>query len=218
MPNYRRHLPHWQPDGAEFFVTWRLYGSLPGERSIGPHWMQDPRVADCVMETLIESEQQWKLCRLSAWVVMPNHVHALLRPSEKLSKVLLVIKSASARRANRLLERCGQRFWQDESFDHWVRTGGSAGELALVQRLTDPSCPVGKAHGLSPFLVTGHGPVPQPNIFRARSWTCPTSPSTTNPCGLHRAAARSLTKPLAMLISGMPHADATCPPAESYPT
>src|ERR1700738_3788889 len=29
-------------------------------------------------ETLIESEQQWKLCRLSAWVVMPNHVHALL--------------------------------------------------------------------------------------------------------------------------------------------
>ena len=29
------------------------------------------------------------------------------------------MKSASARRA-RLLERTGQRFWQDESFDHWV--------------------------------------------------------------------------------------------------
>ena len=121
MPNYRRHLPHWQPDGAELFVTWRLYGSKPGEHSIGPHWMQDPRIADCVMETLIESEQAWKLCRLSAWVVMPNHVHALLRPVEKLSKVLLVIKSASARRANRLLERSGQRFWQDESFDRWIR-------------------------------------------------------------------------------------------------
>jgi putative transposase len=129
MPNYRRHLPHWQPDGAEFFVTWRLYGSLPGERSIGPHWMQDPRVADCVMETLIESEQQWKLCRLSAWVVMPNHVHALLCPSVKLSKVLLVTKSASARRANRLLERCGQRFWQDESFDHWVRDGHERNQI-----------------------------------------------------------------------------------------
>src|SRR6202521_3074658 len=85
--------------------------------------MKDPRGADCVMETLIESEQQWKLCRFSAWVVMPNHVHALLCPSEKLSKVLLVIKSASARRANRLLERTGQRFWQDESFDHWMRDG-----------------------------------------------------------------------------------------------
>jgi hypothetical protein len=94
MQNYRRHLPHWQPDGAEFFVTWRLHGSLPAghtaadfatvdrelERSIGPRWMQDPRVANCVMETLIESEQTWKLCTLSAWVVMPNHVHALLHP------------------------------------------------------------------------------------------------------------------------------------------
>ena len=143
MPNYRRHLPHWQPDGAEFFVTWRLYGSLPAghagadfvsadqelERSVGPRWMQDPCVANCVMETLIESEQTWKLCTLSAWVVMPNHVHALLRPVEKLSKVMLVIKSASARRANRLLDRSGQRFWQDESFDHWVRDGHERNQI-----------------------------------------------------------------------------------------
>ena len=28
---YRRHLPHWQPQGAVFFVTFRLKGSLPGE-------------------------------------------------------------------------------------------------------------------------------------------------------------------------------------------
>ncbi len=143
MQNYRRHLPHWQPDGAEFFVTWRLYGSLPAghtdadfvsadqelERSVGPRWMQDPRVANCVMETLIESEQQWKLYTLSAWVVMPNHVHALLRPVEKLSKVMLVIKSASARRANRLLDRSGQRFWQDESFDRWVRDGHERNQI-----------------------------------------------------------------------------------------
>ena len=26
---YRRHLPHWQPQGAIFFVTFRLKGSLP---------------------------------------------------------------------------------------------------------------------------------------------------------------------------------------------
>lgn len=26
---YRRHLPHWQPGGKVFFVTFRLYGSLP---------------------------------------------------------------------------------------------------------------------------------------------------------------------------------------------
>lgn len=28
---YRRHLPHWQPGGAVFFVTFRLKGSLPLE-------------------------------------------------------------------------------------------------------------------------------------------------------------------------------------------
>ena len=85
--------------------------------------MTDPRIATCVEETLLEAERGWGLCKLSAWVVMPNHVHALLFPYEELSHVMLVIKSASARRANRLLERPGQRFWQDESFDRWVRDG-----------------------------------------------------------------------------------------------
>lgn len=26
---YRRNLPHWQPGGVPFFITWRLAGSLP---------------------------------------------------------------------------------------------------------------------------------------------------------------------------------------------
>lgn len=26
---HQRHLPHWQPPGATFFITWRLYESLP---------------------------------------------------------------------------------------------------------------------------------------------------------------------------------------------
>jgi hypothetical protein len=29
MAYYERNLPHWQPVGATFFVTWRLFGSLP---------------------------------------------------------------------------------------------------------------------------------------------------------------------------------------------
>jgi len=28
---YHRHLPHWQPVGATFFVTFRLKGTLPFE-------------------------------------------------------------------------------------------------------------------------------------------------------------------------------------------
>jgi len=29
IPNYRRNLPHWQPEGAMFFITFRLANSLP---------------------------------------------------------------------------------------------------------------------------------------------------------------------------------------------
>jgi hypothetical protein len=31
------------------------------------------------------------------------------------------LKSWTARQANQLLGRSGQPFWQDESYDHWVR-------------------------------------------------------------------------------------------------
>jgi REP element-mobilizing transposase RayT len=83
--------------------------------------MTDSSIAACVEETLLEAERSWGLCKFSAWLVMPNHVHVLLFPYQELSQVMLVIKSASARRANWLLQRTGQCFWQDESFDHWVR-------------------------------------------------------------------------------------------------
>lgn len=42
---YHRHLPHWQPQGATFFITFRLKGSLPYE----------------VIETLREEREQEKL-------------------------------------------------------------------------------------------------------------------------------------------------------------
>jgi len=31
MTYYERALPHWQPEGAAIFLTWRLHGSLPKE-------------------------------------------------------------------------------------------------------------------------------------------------------------------------------------------
>ena len=59
---------------------------------------------------------------LGSYVVMPNHVHALVRPvmGHKLSDILHSWKSFTANEANQLLKRNGP-FWQDESFDHIVR-------------------------------------------------------------------------------------------------
>ena len=66
---YRRNLPHWYPEGAAVFVTWRLFGALPPQKSLegvkdggafaaidqsldlaqsGPAWLREPDVADLV--------------------------------------------------------------------------------------------------------------------------------------------------------------------------
>ncbi|MEK7407364.1 MAG: transposase [Acidobacteriota bacterium] len=68
---------------------------------------------------------------LHAWVIMPNHVHLLLTPRVSVSKLLGSLKAATAKRANRLLQRSGQPFWQDESYDHLVRNGD---EFRRIQR------------------------------------------------------------------------------------
>lgn len=59
---------------------------------------------------------------LDAFVVMPNHVHALLCPrgDNDLSAITKAWKRASAHHVNQLLNRRGG-LWQQESWDHLVR-------------------------------------------------------------------------------------------------
>jgi REP element-mobilizing transposase RayT len=150
---HERHLPHWQPEGTALFITWRLHGSLPGlievlkgqsagqqfvaidrvldEAATGPRWLADERVAQCVVDALFYGEHQLRLYRLRAWVVMSNHVHVLIYPKAPLSRITKAIKNFSARRADTILGRAGQPFWQDESYDHWVR---SPDELEKIVR------------------------------------------------------------------------------------
>ncbi len=61
--------------------------------------------------------------RLGDFVVMPNHVHLLvcLLEDTDIEKQCYSWKKYSALEINRALERKG-RFWQEESFDHLVRT------------------------------------------------------------------------------------------------
>ena len=145
---YRRNLPHWQANGAAIFVTWRLYGSLPkgftehlrkwngqpgrqflsadrmlDAASCGPLWLKEPEIADCV-DRALERGVQLRCFVLRGYVVMTNHVHALLEPLAPLQKITNGIKGASAREANVMLGRTGMPFWQDESFDHWIRDVG----------------------------------------------------------------------------------------------
>ena len=62
---------------------------------------------------------------LGDFVVMPNHVHALMTPLDgfELETVLHTIKSWSSNQINKLLSRKGA-LWMKDSFDRLVRDGG----------------------------------------------------------------------------------------------
>jgi REP element-mobilizing transposase RayT len=86
----------------------------------GPLWLQDPKIASSVEDTILRGEKLGHY-NLDAYVVMPNHVHVLLEPRVPLARITNGIKGVSARDANATLGRVGKPFWEDESFDHWVR-------------------------------------------------------------------------------------------------
>ena len=60
---------------------------------------------------------------LDGYVVMPNHAHVLVAPRGEalLSEICKTWKSVTAHSVNRLLGRRGT-FWQEESWDHIVRS------------------------------------------------------------------------------------------------
>ena len=140
----RGYIPHF--DGGQFsqFVTFRLFDSMPKkvvegwmasnepdssvrkrieeylDAGYGSCWLKDERVAECVSRTL--KFHDGEKYRLHSWVIMPNHVHALLTPADRvhLPDILHSIKSFSAQQANKILGRTGQ-FWQHETFDRYIR-------------------------------------------------------------------------------------------------
>ena len=88
----------------------------------GPTWLAWSPVAEHLVHIIKSADNARGICALHAFVVMPNHVHLLITPMEPLCEVTKWIKGASAREANRLLTRTGERFWQDESFDPGLGT------------------------------------------------------------------------------------------------
>jgi REP element-mobilizing transposase RayT len=117
----RRHLPHWIPDNTIIFVTWSAAG--------GHRWLADPRCARVVADALLYGR---KIYDLHAWVVMPTHVHVVMTPKRPFPEIMRWLKWTTARRCNQLLNRNGI-FWQDESFDHWVRNNELGDIIAYVE-------------------------------------------------------------------------------------
>jgi hypothetical protein len=50
-----------------------------------------------------------------------KHLHLLVFPLAELRRITHSLKNFTAAKANQILRRTAQPFWQDESFDHWIR-------------------------------------------------------------------------------------------------
>jgi REP element-mobilizing transposase RayT len=101
----------------------------------GPTFLKQPEIAEIVVKPLHDGEQFGRY-ELHAWVVMANRVHLLVTPRVVATRWLGPLKGYSGHCANQLLHRHGP-FWQDESYDHLVRSADEYrrihGTLRIIQ-------------------------------------------------------------------------------------
>jgi REP element-mobilizing transposase RayT len=113
--------------GRQFAALDRL---LEGACS-GPFYLRQASVADMVAEAIHYNANALGHYLLHAFAVMPNHVHVLLTPAVPLPKMMKSLKGITAKRGNLILGLTGKPFWQQESYDHQVR---SDREFAQIRR------------------------------------------------------------------------------------
>ena len=126
---YRRRLPHFQKADTPIFVT---FCKLTRESF-------PPQARDVVLKHCMH--EHGKRIDLHAVVVMPDHVHLLFTPlrdddgwPHTLYKIMKAIKGTSARDVNKLTGTGGP-VWQDESFDHVLRSNESLKEKTEYIRM-----------------------------------------------------------------------------------
>ncbi|MEY2585438.1 MAG: carbamoyl-phosphate synthase large subunit, partial [Verrucomicrobiota bacterium] len=157
----RRNLPHWEQEGATYFVTFRLADAVPAE--LAGQWREElekwhevhPEPWNALTrqeyrKRFLQPREDWldaghgscalrdaqagqivanalrhfngTRYHLDGFVVMPNHVHAIVQPlpGHSLKSIVRSWKTFSAREINKTLGRTGT-LWMQESFDRIVR-------------------------------------------------------------------------------------------------
>jgi REP element-mobilizing transposase RayT len=135
-----RHLPHIDIENHYQFITFRTHDSiddilrkiaqqnLPNNRqqlAIDNHLDQSIKgtyLNDEILQLLYNfiRAKNTVLYKLIAFCIMPNHVHLLIKPLDKLAKVMQHLKGGSAKRINEMMGRKG-RFWAVDYYDKLIR-------------------------------------------------------------------------------------------------
>ena len=123
-------LPWSSGDTREYYERFSEQIEIWLDAGEGSCFLVRPEAAEIVAQALTRFAGE--RYELGPWVVMPNHVHALVTPraGHELGPILHSWKSFTSNRINALLGRSGA-LWQHESYDHIVRND------AGLSRLTD---------------------------------------------------------------------------------
>jgi len=143
--NERGYLPHRDEPGLTQFVTFHLSDSFPAamrsewkavlkveddrerrlqlenylDRGRGEYYLRRPEIGKLVEDALRFHHPQWY--DLRAWVIMPNHLHFLVKiGGTPLSKIVKELKRYTSREANKILRRI-VAFWCEDYFDTYMR-------------------------------------------------------------------------------------------------
>jgi REP element-mobilizing transposase RayT len=113
-----------------------------------------------MLRDAVEERERRGWWRLLHWVVMPSHVHILYVGGTKGMKPLMEdFKRWTGRQAAEILGWGGRRFWQEEWFDHWSRSGAETDRMASYIRNNPVQA----------------GLVPSSDTWRHGSWTAGSS-------------------------------------------
>jgi len=118
LVRWKEELKHEQPGEVEAIMRRRVEAYL--EQGAGSCYLKEPVVAGMIQSALLFHDQS--KYRLSAWTIMPNHVHLLctLATGHNLAEIMHSLKSYTSNEANKMLGLKG-RFWQKEYFDRCIR-------------------------------------------------------------------------------------------------
>ena len=115
---WKRHLPHFQLSAGYYFITFTTF----------QRQLLSPPQKDCIFNAI--RFMDGKKYKLFAVVVLDNHVHMIINPADKLSKIMHSIKSFTAHEINKMLNKKGM-VWQDENYDRVIRSENELSEKSV---------------------------------------------------------------------------------------
>ena len=118
IEEWKLELEHTDKESSKIELYKRVEKYL--DKGYGRCYLQNRSVAEMVQNSLLHFDRN--RYKLISWVIMPNHIHLLLKPKKNhaLSDIVHSIKSFTAQKANKILNRKG-KFWQEDYFDRYIR-------------------------------------------------------------------------------------------------